>query len=216
MASATPVPSATLALTKITLPAGTHLHRVHLGSYGASQFNPGVKGNARFSPIKDATGSAVPTIYAATSFQAAAMETVFHDVPFAAGLKTMDMAKLDGQAYSTLQTSRDFVLADLCQVALRKLGISRAELIDTEKASYPDTRLWAIAIHTQFPDVEGLFWVSRQDDSARALVLFGDRIKANDLTQIGSPRSLLGDMKTNALVVALSKNIGVSLMTPFP
>ncbi|WP_434575633.1 RES domain-containing protein [Pseudomonas sp. Z3-6] len=58
----------------------------------------------------------------------------------------------------------------------RAPGITRKQLIDTEKEHYPATRKWAEAIHRQCPDAQGLSWISRQDDSARAIVLFGDRI----------------------------------------
>ena len=81
----------------MTWPKGQVVHRIHLDLYHAVQFNPGAKGNAQFSPIKDATGSSVPTLYGGVTFECAAMETVFHDVPFAVGLKTYDKAKLIGQ-----------------------------------------------------------------------------------------------------------------------
>jgi hypothetical protein len=39
-----------------------------------------MKGNARFSPIKDSDGASIPTLYGGTSFDCAVMETLFHDV----------------------------------------------------------------------------------------------------------------------------------------
>lgn len=55
------------------------------------------------------------------------------------------------------------------------------------------TRQWAAAIHAGFPQVQGLCWISRQDDGARAVVLFGDRIGSGSL-QPGAPsRSLVDD-----------------------
>lgn len=59
------------------------------------------------------------------------MEPVFHDVPFAAGLKTYDKVKLAGQVYSRVLPRHDLVLADLSVTALRKLGIKRNQIIDT-------------------------------------------------------------------------------------
>lgn len=58
-----PLPGALLQLSFITLSAGSILHRVHLSHYAANQFNPGVKGNARFSPIKTRHGQPIPTLY---------------------------------------------------------------------------------------------------------------------------------------------------------
>ena len=47
-------------------------------------------------------------------------------------------------------------------------------------ASYVQTRMWAEAIHRDAP-VDGLIWVSRQNDRALAILLFGDRIGQSDL-----------------------------------
>ncbi|WP_317846360.1 MULTISPECIES: hypothetical protein [unclassified Pseudomonas] len=41
------------------------------------------------------------------------------------------------------------------------------------------------AIHSQYPDVQGLSWESRQDDSVRSVVLFGDRIPDGTLSARG-------------------------------
>lgn len=38
-------------------------------------------------------------------------------------------------------------------------------------------------MHRASPEVQGLSWVSRQDDSARAFVRFGDRVPARALRQ---------------------------------
>jgi hypothetical protein len=69
------------------LKANVVLHRVHPEKYAATEFNPGPHGNARFSPIYDASGKSIPTIYAGETFECAAMETVFHDVPYEPGPK---------------------------------------------------------------------------------------------------------------------------------
>jgi hypothetical protein len=75
-------------VTRFSLVVKTTLHRIHQAAYGALQFNAG-RGNARFSPINDANGKPIPTIYAAATFECAAMESVFHDVSYAPGLKPM-------------------------------------------------------------------------------------------------------------------------------
>ncbi|MPQ67946.1 RES domain-containing protein [Pseudomonas sp. MWU12-2323] len=107
------------------------------------------------------------------------------------------------QVHSEVHSTRDLVLADLGSVALRKLGVPRRHLIDTEKDQYPATRQWAAAIHTQCPDIQGLSWVSRQADSARAVMLFGDRVPDGALRQQGEPRSLIQDEDAYAEVLAL-------------
>jgi hypothetical protein len=212
MAGIATVPPSTLHISTTTWPAGTPIHRVHHSQYGGVQFNPGLQGNARFSPIRNIDGDPIPTLYGGSSFACAAMESVFHDVPFAAGYKTWDKNKLDGQVHSPFEAATGLMLADLGSKALRKLGVQRKALIDTEKDQYPVTRLWAEAIHAQCPQVQGLCWTSRQDDSALAVVLFGDRIDGAALRQLAPSRSLVGDAAAYAELLALAELIGVDIV----
>lgn len=210
--SSTPAPPGKLHATLTSLEKGAVLHRVHQDKYQADQFNPGVLGNARFSPILDEHGKSIPTLYGATTMACALMETVFHDVPHTAGFKSYDKGKLVEQVHSTLQVEQELQLVDLASVPLRKLGVTRKQLIDTEKDQYPGTRKWAEAIHRQCPQAQGLSWVSRQDDSARAVVLFGDRIPAGALQPIGNSRSLLADGGTYDAVLDLADRIGINIV----
>jgi hypothetical protein len=207
-------PPADLAkLVKVlTWPKGQVIHRIHLEIYGSSEFNPGLKGNARFSPIRDSAGTSIPTLDGGSTFDCAAMETIFHDVPFAAGLKTFDKQKLVDQVYSQVTPTRDLNLADLSATTLRRLGVQRNELIDTEKDKYPDTRKWAEAIHAACPSADGLCWVSRQDDRALAIVLFGDRLPAADLLPTGSSTSVLEGIHFYAQLLVLAERIGVNVV----
>lgn len=212
--SPVPVPSNHLQdiITRTIWPAGQVIHRIHLNLYAGVGFNPGLRGNARFSPIKNASGAGIPTLYGGTTFDCAAMETVFHDVPFAPGLKTYDKVKLADQVYSQITPQGDFVLAYLSVPALRKLGIKRSQIIDTEKDGYPATRPWTEAIHTQCPDIQGLCWISRQDDRAVAVMLFGDRIPANMLVQSGAPLDLTGNSDVYSKLLELADRIGVKIV----
>ena len=209
-----PAPPSNLDALVTTLPwsRGERIHRIHPDRYGATQFNGTGAGNARFSPIRDAAGPTIPTIYGGTTFECAAMETVFHDVPFVAGPKTYDKAKFRGHAYSVIESLRDLTLADLTSTALMRLGLRRTDLIDTVKDQYPGTRLWAEAIHSACRGVEGLCWVSRQDDRARAIVLFEDRITAGDLAQLGTSRDIVGDVPLYVDLLKLAGRIGVNVV----
>lgn len=198
-------------VTRAALDVKTTLHRIHQDTYGALQFNPGF-GNARFSPINDAKGKSIPTIYAGETFECAAMESVFHDVSYAAGLKAYDKARLAGQVHSIVETKARLVLADFGTKALHKLGITRSSLIDTEKYQYPFTRTVAEAIHAQCPDLQGICWTSRQDDQATAYVLFGDRIAARDLQHVGTSKSVAGDAATYDALLDLAEVIGVDIV----
>ena len=162
--------------------AHTLIHRIHAKDYGADEFNPTMKGNARFSPIQSAAGAVIPTLYGATTFEGAAMETVFRDVAYAPGLKTINKAnKIDGNNYSILDPKTDLTLLDLTGLALRRIGVKHKDIIDTEKDTYPQTRLWAEACHTQVPKAQGMVWVSRQHNTTLAVILFEDRIPAGTL-----------------------------------
>lgn len=65
--STTPAPPVTLHATLTELPEGQVLHRVHQGQYRADEFNLGVQGNARFSPIQNEQGQPIPTLYGGTT-----------------------------------------------------------------------------------------------------------------------------------------------------
>ena len=208
----TPAPPATLHVSTMAWPKGATLHRIHLEKYAGDELNPGVKGNARFSPIKSTKGEPIPTLYGGNTFECAAMETAFHDVPFAPGFKTYDKAKLKDQVHSQLTPGANLVLVDLRGKALRKLGVGRKQLIDTEKDHYPATREWAEAIHAQCPDVQGLCWVARQDDIAQAVMLFGDRIASGVLRQTTPSRGLLNDGAAYDEVLSLAEQIGVNIV----
>ena len=205
-------PPATLHLSTLTWVKGRVIHRIHDKQYPGGAFNPGVRGNARFSPVKDSRGMPIPTLYGGGDFACAAMETVFHDVPYTAGIKFYDKGKLAGATYTQLVAAADLLLADLGSKALRKLGVQRRQLIDTEKDQYPVTRLWAEAIHARHPDVQGLCWTSRQDDGAKALVLFGDRVRDGCLKQVSVPASLTGHADCYGHLLALAEHIGVQIV----
>jgi hypothetical protein len=140
------------------------------------------------------------------------METVFHDVPHSTGFKSLDRSKLQDQVHSTVEVRQDLLLADLSSVALRRLGVTRRQLIDTDKDSYPMTRLWASAIHRACPEAQGLIWVSRQDDTARAVVLFGDRIADGVILAERGSRSLLEDDIAFTAVLDLADRLGVCIV----
>jgi hypothetical protein len=97
---------------------------------------------------------------------------------------------------------------------LRKLGISRKDLIESDASQYRETCAWALALHDQYPNAEGLTWTSRQADSARAMMLFEDRRTGSALTPIGTPTVLLlPDGSAILEVLMLAQRLGV-LLTP--
>ncbi|KGD92867.1 MULTISPECIES: RES family NAD+ phosphorylase [Rhizobium/Agrobacterium group] len=167
-----------------TLSAGTVLHRNHLSAFRSAQFNPCKGQPTRFAPFLDAAGGCVATLYAATSRQAAAFETIFHDIDPAARFKTVRLNNVEARTASTISPKRDLPLAALFAPDLKLWGIDRGQIIDTPKSSYARTVLWAKAIHKARPDLDGMIWTSRQCDPERCLVLFEDRIGEDDFEVI--------------------------------
>ncbi|AZL69187.1 MULTISPECIES: RES family NAD+ phosphorylase [Pseudomonas] len=205
-------PPTTLHVSRFILPAGTLLHRVHQGRFGATEHNATGGGNARFSPISTAAGAIVPTLYAGSTFHCAVMETTFHDVSYSAGLKTFQQKRLNGLKHSVICTARDLTLVDLSTKALRRLGIERQHLIDTPASEYGYTRSWAKALHQFMLEAQGLRWISRQDDQAEAYVLFGDRLGEGALVEHDVGRDLQHDPDTFGQLLALADMIGVLIL----
>lgn len=170
-----PPAGVTIPINRFVLAADTSLHRIHPSRFGPDAFNPGF-GHARFSPFSGQTGSQVPTLYAADTLPGAMMESIFHDVSLIPAAKTYHQDKLKGQVMSELVTTQSLPLVDLSSVSLKKMGLERQQLIDTEAIHYPVTQQWAQVLHAQNPDVVGLSWISRQDDTCRAYMFFGDRV----------------------------------------
>jgi hypothetical protein len=186
------------------------LWRVHAGKYSPEQFHSGGSGNARFSPIANSRGKAIPTPYAASSVEAALMETVFNDVPTPPGDYILDLARLEEEAIcvSIIQPRHPLLLIDLSTKGLQRLGLKRGDIIDTPVRAYPLTRDWATWFHQVSPTAQGLLWTSRKDDDAKSIMLYGDRVRANTLKVVKAAQPLISEWQDVLLDVAL--HIGIT------
>ena len=212
MAKAAPgkaLPAGSLDAKLVTWGAGEIMYRVHNEAYAVDSFNPSPLGNARFSPIHDSAGEVIPTLYAATTPQSALMETVFHDVPYKPGFKRVSVSRLESKLISTLVFIPNFELIDLSKVGLRRLGVHPHDLVDTRKTHYPETRKWAEQLYTQYPQAQGLLWTSRQDDRAKAVVLFGARIGTTELRPADVSVPLTENGVIHDLVMVLATDLKV-------
>ena len=216
MAESSPVsvPTGKLESTIITLAKSDTVFRVHPARYEPKIFNASRAADARFSPLFDNSGNVIPTLYAGSTLDCALMETVFHDVPFAKGIKTVSKDDyIGGRVFSRLELTRDLFLVDLRTIALRKLGVMRTQLIDTHKSQYTISRQWAQALHSQNPGAEGLLWTSRQDDTGSAMILFGDRLTDPPLQLVEGPTSLLIEDGSACIeVLELADRLGVLIL----
>ena len=171
----------------IEIASGTPLVRVHSIGRQADRFNPGLGHLSRFAPLHRMDGTAIPTLYLATTVAGALSESVFHDVPFSGRGKRILVSRLRGLAMSTVIVEKPIPLALLAGLGLRRIGVRRRDLIESGPSAYRLTSAWALALYGCANAPAGLLWVSRQDDTARALVLFGDRVAAGSLGIASEP-----------------------------
>lgn len=189
------------------LPAGTILHRIHAAvisgvSAPSTAFNPGLGRPARFSPISNGKGNPIPTMYLAETFETAVFETIFHEVPVTTNalLKTVKKQDIDDRAYSRLSLTMPVSVATLSAPDLKRWGVTRADLLESEAICYLDTARWAEAVWKTDPLAAGLEWTSKQADDGKAFMFFGDRVPAAalqlvDVVNVATSRSLLSEIR---------------------
>jgi hypothetical protein len=190
-------------------PTGFEIHTIHNTDFEPQSFNPGVSTRpTRFAPICDSSDKPVPYLYGGSSLDCAIFETIFHNIPLDATDKFVDLDDFADRAHGVVRPQRDLRLVDLTTDGLHRLKIPKSELIESPPADYVDTARWAQALHQQYPEVDGLFWMSCQRDQDRALILFGDRAgSALD----GSRRSgrLSGDDTLRRAILTLALRVGI-------
>lgn len=187
MALAPPPDPSTLDPLVVEIDERTPLVRVHSIGRSAVDFNPGLGPPSRFGPLRLPNGTPIPTLYAATTVAGVLSESVFHDVPYSGRGKRILVSRLTGLALSTLIVDRPLRLAHLAGLGLRRISVRRRDLIESGLGSYSRTAEWALALHAAPMALSGLAWVSRQDDTARAILLFGDRVPAGSLRAASAP-----------------------------
>ncbi|MDV3129137.1 RES family NAD+ phosphorylase [Mycobacterium sp. 21AC1] len=153
-----------------TLGAGTQLYRVFTAAEdrSATTFNPGFGAPTRFAFFGT---PAVPVLYAAATEEAAVAETLLHDIPVSGGLLPYD--RYARTVMARLHVARPIKVGVLHGLGLRQLKVTADELTAGGADTYPDTVKWAQAAHDR--GFDGLVWMSRLCNDAKAYVFFGDR-----------------------------------------
>ncbi len=201
--------------TYVTLDKDTELHRIHPAIYKAKQFNPTNAGDARFSPIHDASGVVIPTIYAAQTFECATCEIILRcpdtlPIDPKTGLPTFQIVfPLDFKAYchSIVRTTAELNLVDLTNAGQRKIGVNQNALLAGPRSTYPSTRAWAERIHATCPRAQGIYYNSAQFGPDLAIVLFGDRVPAGVLNPVSS-RSV-ADAASHSDIRSLANSLSI-------
>jgi hypothetical protein len=119
----------------------------------------------------------IPTIHAASTVRGAIMETVLHDVPVPASGYIHDTERdLVSNLHMSTIGVQELRLVNLTSTGLRAAGLKHSDLFDDDKLNYARTREWAAWCWAQYPDAQGLIWISKQDNQSEAVMLFGDRM----------------------------------------
>lgn len=201
-----PAPKTDILVNFTVWPAGKPIYRIHSAEFTAVQFNPG-KGSARFSPMSNA----VPTLYGGVSTGVAVMETIFHDLPPNSVGAPYDLGKLEKLVYSVVRTGEDLALVDLNPRTLRKMGVTRADLLDSTADQYVFTQEYSVAIHQAHPGAQGLQWSSKQHGDI-ALMLFGDRVKLEQFDVDTESACVLESAAVMEVIEEQADQLGVVLL----
>jgi hypothetical protein len=189
--------------------AGRPIVRCHNARHGPAEFNR-TASPGRFRPVRR-RGRIVGTLYGSEDLAGAVSETVFHDLPVGAGPRFLRVEALAPVVASTLSARRLLRLASLHGHGLRRLGATRAQLIDSEADRYPWLAAWGQALHDCPAAPDGLAWRSRHYDDSYALLLFGDRVRRRDLEVVEPPLPLAVGRGLERLM-ELAERAGITLV----
>lgn len=181
--------------------------RIYPKVYGARGFNSTNKGDARFSPLVRADGSAVPTLYAGTELDVALMEVVLRDLPLGcAGEQFMlPNRQREHRMATQLEILTPLQLVDLSTLSLRAMGLLRTDAIDCEASEYDHTRRLGLWLYENAPAAQGIIWTSRQLDRGQSMVLFGDRVSSDTLRPMNPDQPLWSQPVQEALLSLASQ-----------
>lgn len=121
------------------------------------------------------------------------METVFHEAPAPSARAILTQRAIEAKRWTItgVEATQPLSLVDLTSPGLRRIGLSRSDLIDTNADSYPVTQRFAKDLYMEFPTAHGIRWVSRLFDEGVCIVLWQDRIAPDCLLQSSTPVSVL-------------------------
>lgn len=146
--------------------------RAHPHLFGSSEFDSRTT-RFRFSPLQ--LGGQRPAVaYCGEDDATVLSETVFHTVDTPGGSarpRLVSLSKYTAWQWSPIAFDRDLALIRLDDPGLAAIGIARAELIESDERSYPDTTQWAQRLLEVEPAADGLLWYSRQAPTKLAVLL---------------------------------------------
>jgi RES domain len=205
-----PTPGLTEKFTPITLAptdVGVWLHVFSTKQYPTTpeSFSEGW-GDTRFAPILHDDGTPVHTYYAASTTEAAYMESVLHDIPLAPpGQFSVDELRHFHLVRLEIPGALDCV--SFHTPYLPQLNLTRGQLIDSLPVCYPETRAWAQEAYRQCPTAQAIAYGSRRDDAARRIMLFKQRLPDPPFKVLTVESLALGARRDE--VLALIRRLGI-------
>lgn len=169
-----PSPPAPFDALDDELPIGFEFFRVHGASRSGTAFNPGIGERTRFAWFGDPV---VPWLYGAATRPAAVSETILHDLD--PGVSFVVPSNYRDRAISRIVVKRPLRLASLHGTGARRLDVIAGDVTATDPSEYGKTVVWAEAAHDA--GFDGLSYMSKQCNSDKAFILFGDRVVDTDL-----------------------------------
>ena len=183
--------------------------RCHDVRFGATEFNA-TASPGRFRPVRR-RGRIVGTLYGAQDDAGAVSEIAFHDVPLGVDHALIRLSAVTSMVLSAVSPRRLLRLASLHGHGLRRVGASRAQLIESEADRYEALAAWGQALHDCPSQPDGLVWRSRHYDDAYSVVLFGDRVGRREL-EVAEPPLPLAVGRGRERLFALAERAGITLI----
>ncbi len=162
-----------------TIPAGSVCYRVHEPTFpdgsgnDGTVPNPGYGKRTRFAFFGDPP---VPVLYLADKPEGAVHESILHDAEPGSFIPRV---RWRTKVLSVIIVATELEVAVFHSDGLRKFNLYGRNLTDTDPTRYPDTVRWAEA--AWHAGVQGVSYMCRHYNTARALCLFGDRLPPDAL-----------------------------------
>lgn len=177
----TPAPPDPFAPGTTIIEAGATLYGVYTNLFRPTECKPRFGEGGRFHFFGDPP---VPVLHLADSREAALAERLLRNIPVEHP-EPLRRSAYRNEVLAGLAPARPLRPAQFFGLGLRQLGIEATQLTDTPETHYAQTRAWAAAAHRLGPD--GIAWMSKRDNRARAYMLFGDRVAEQDLQALPGP-----------------------------
>jgi hypothetical protein len=162
-----------------TIPAGSVFYRVHEPAFPDGSGNDGTVPNpgygkpTRFAFFGDPP---VPVLYLADKPEGAVHESILHDAEPGSFIPRV---RWRTKVLSAITVRTDLEVAVFHSDGLRKFNLYAHNLTDTDATRYPQTVHWAEAAWCA--GAQGVSYMCRHYNTARALCLFGDRLPPGGL-----------------------------------